>query len=96
VISKASGANCDISLNDNDTISIGSITLKAYSTPGHTSGCMCYHLECTDSTDSMVFTGDTLLIRGCGRTDFQEGSSTTLYNSVHSRLFTLDDNTQVY
>ena len=43
-----------------------------------------------------VFTGDTLLIRGCGRTDFQGGSSAELYNSVHKRLFTLNDSTIVY
>jgi len=44
----------------------------------------------------MVFTGDALMIRGCGRTDFQEGSSEVLYNSVHRQLFTLPDDTIVY
>jgi sulfur dioxygenase len=44
----------------------------------------------------MVFTGDTLLIRGCGRTDFQGGSPSTLYDSVHTKLFTLFDETAVY
>lgn len=43
-----------------------------------------------------MFTGDTLLIRGCGRTDFQGGSASTLYHSIHSRLFTLPDTTAVY
>lgn len=43
-----------------------------------------------------MFTGDTLLIRGCGRTDFQEGDSTRLYESVHKKLFTLPDDTLVY
>lgn len=44
----------------------------------------------------MAFTGDALLIRGCGRTDFQEGSSTTLYNSVHKHIFTLPDCFKLY
>jgi len=44
----------------------------------------------------MAFTGDALLIRGCGRTDFQEGNSTTLYNSVHKHIFTLPDCFKLY
>jgi sulfur dioxygenase len=44
----------------------------------------------------LAFTGDALLIRGCGRTDFQEGNSTTLYNSVHSQIFTLPDCFKLY
>ena len=44
----------------------------------------------------MVFTGDAVLIRGCGRTDFQEGSSRTLYKSVHDRIFSLPDNYRLY
>jgi len=43
-----------------------------------------------------VFTGDTLLIRGCGRTDFQQGDAEQLYDSIHSRIFTLPDDTKVY
>lgn len=44
----------------------------------------------------MAFTGDTLLIRGCGRTDFQEGDSRTLYKSVHEKIFTLPDNFRLF
>ncbi|KAI5313274.1 hypothetical protein L3X38_042448 [Prunus dulcis] len=44
----------------------------------------------------MAFTGDALLIRGCGRTDFQGGSSHQLYKSVHSQIFTLPKNTLIY
>ena len=44
----------------------------------------------------MVFTGDALLVRGCGRTDFQGGSAETLYDSVHAQIFTLPDDTVVY
>ncbi len=62
------------------------------STPGHTNGCLSFLLD--DNT--AVFTGDALLIRGCGRTDFQEGSAHKLYRSVHDKLFTLPDSTFVY
>lgn len=44
----------------------------------------------------IAFTGDTLLIRGCGRTDFQEGNPTTLYHSVHKEIFTLPENFKLY
>lgn len=44
----------------------------------------------------IAFTGDTLLIRGCGRTDFQEGSAKVLYRSVHEKIFTLPDNFRIY
>lgn len=60
-------------------------------TPGHTSGC--YSFLMTDF--SRVFTGDALLVRGCGRTDFQQGNSELLYRSVHDELFTLPDHTYV-
>ena len=64
--------------------------IKAISTPGHTHGCMSYH------AGNMVFTGDTLLIRGCGRTDFQQGSTEALYHSVTEKLFNLSGKTRVY
>lgn len=62
-------------LQHGDTIPIGAaLQLRCMATPGHTAGCMCYHLPPTaEGGVGMVFTGDTLLIRGCGRTDFQEG-----------------------
>lgn len=59
-------------------------TIKCY----NTSGCVTY--VCHEQ--GMAFTGDALLIRGCGRTDFQEGSSESLYKSVHSQIFSLPDN----
>jgi sulfur dioxygenase len=61
-------------------------------TPGHTNGCVSYVFH----QGRRVFTGDTLLIRGCGRTDFQEGSSEVLYNSVHKQLFQLPDDYLVF
>lgn len=55
-------------------------------------GCMTYILH----EQGIAFTGDTLLIRGCGRTDFQEGNPETLYNSVHNEIFSLPDNFKLF
>jgi len=88
---KAAGVkSIDIELYDGDIIPLGHYQIKAISTPGHTCGCMSYHI------DNKVFTGDTLLIRGCGRTDFQQGSTEALYSSVTEKLFSLPDETVVY
>eukprot|EP00193_Tetraselmis_chui_P014649 CAMPEP_0177776814 /NCGR_PEP_ID=MMETSP0491_2-20121128/14927_1 /TAXON_ID=63592 /ORGANISM="Tetraselmis chuii, Strain PLY429" /LENGTH=242 /DNA_ID=CAMNT_0019295657 /DNA_START=339 /DNA_END=1067 /DNA_ORIENTATION=+ len=92
-IAKAAGAKADIFYEPNDVITVGSLELKVLATPGHTSGCVSYY---TPAAGGMVFTGDALLIRGCGRTDFQQGSAETLYQSVHDQLFTLPDNTRVF
>jgi len=82
-ISAASNAAADILLQDGDKLHFGSRYLQVLATPGHTEGCVSYLLD----DWSMVFTGDALLIRGCGRTDFQGGSSDALYESVHTKLF---------
>jgi glyoxylase-like metal-dependent hydrolase (beta-lactamase superfamily II) len=80
----------DISLNDRDTLKVGKTEIQAIYTPGHTDSCMSYLIG------NRVFTGDALLIRGTGRTDFQGGSSETLYDSIHNKLFSLTDHTEVY
>jgi sulfur dioxygenase len=91
LISAASGVTCaDRLLNDGDEIQFGSYRLKALATPGHTNSCMSY------SIDGKIFTGDVLLIRGTGRTDFQEGDSRKLYQSVHQKIFTLPPLTEVF
>ena len=72
-------------------IKFGAFNLQARATPGHTNGCMSFVLSKDDEEVRMCFTGDALLIRGCGRTDFQQGDSTLLYNAVHSQIFTLPD-----
>lgn len=80
-------------MQDGDRITFGNnryVSVRA--TPGHTEGCVSYLTD--DQTK--VFTGDALLIMGCGRTDFQGGSAETLYDSVHRQLFTLSDDTLVY
>jgi len=64
--------------------------ITAIHTPGHTAGSMSF------IWNNVVFTGDTLLINGCGRTDFQSGSSQELYKSITEKLFTLPDDTIVY
>ncbi|XP_075696483.1 persulfide dioxygenase ETHE1, mitochondrial [Rhinoderma darwinii] len=92
VISKDSGALADVHIQEGDHINFGKYSLEARSTPGHTDGCLTYVLN----DKSMAFTGDALLIRGCGRTDFQQGCSNTLYHSVHSKIFTLPESCYLY
>ncbi|MBZ5791845.1 MBL fold metallo-hydrolase [Burkholderia contaminans] len=85
-ISAASGAQgADRYLNDGDRCAFGARYLTVRATPGHTSGCISLVLD----DESMAFTGDCLLIRGTGRTDFQQGDPRALYRAVHGRLFTL-------
>ncbi|MBP8926735.1 MAG: MBL fold metallo-hydrolase [Pseudomonadales bacterium] len=81
--SRAQGA--DRYLEHGDRIAFGKRKLQVRATPGHTDGCLSYVLD----DESMAFTGDCLLIRGSGRTDFQQGDARLLYQSVHTRLFTL-------
>ncbi|WP_341237476.1 MBL fold metallo-hydrolase [uncultured Limnobacter sp.] len=69
---------------------IGSIEIQPLHTPGHTDGHFSYRLG------ERVFTGDALLIDGCGRTDFQNGDAPTLYKSVREKLFSLPEDTLVY
>ncbi len=77
-------------LSDGDVILFGRQEIVVIATPGHTPGSVCYLWQ------DRLFTGDTLLIGGCGRTDFQNGSAQALWTSVTTRLFTLDDQTLVY
>ena len=92
-ISKVSGAKADIQLSPGDSVTwaAGQRTLQVISTPGHTNGCLTYY----DAAMGAAFTGDALLIGGCGRTDFQQGDAEALYESIHQRLFTLPPSTLV-
>ncbi|KAM4825570.1 persulfide dioxygenase ETHE1, mitochondrial [Thomomys bottae] len=92
VISRLSGAKADLHIDDGDSIRFGRFALEARASPGHTAGCITFVLN----DHSMAFTGDALLIRGCGRTDFQQGCAKTLYHSVHEKIFTLPGNCLVY
>lgn len=80
----------DLPLKDGQVLSCGNMQIKAIATPGHTDGCMCYLVG------NAIFTGDTLLIRGNGRTDFQNGSPEILYQSIMQKLYTLPPNTIVF
>jgi sulfur dioxygenase len=92
-ISESSGAaGMDIPLRDGDRIVFGAHTLEARATPGHTNGCMTFVLDDRRG----AFTGDALLIRGSGRTDFQGGDPHALYRSIVSRIFTLPDTCLIY
>ena len=91
----AAPAGCGITtaavqLKDGDVLNFGNEQIRALHTPGHTAGSMCYLWR------DHVFTGDTLLINGCGRTDFQSGSAEEMYNSLTRVLFALPDATYVW
>ncbi|XP_048432823.1 persulfide dioxygenase ETHE1 homolog, mitochondrial [Pyrus x bretschneideri] len=98
VISKASKSKADLLIESGDKLYFGDLFLEVRATPGHTLGCVTYVTG--DGPDQpqprMAFTGDAVLIRGCGRTDFQGGSSQQLYKSVHSQIFTLPKDTRIY
>ncbi len=86
-----SGVDCaDLLLKDSEELFIGSHPIRALSTPGHTEGCTSFLVG------DRVFTGDALLIRGTGRTDFQQGSSARLYQSITQTLFALPESTLVF
>jgi glyoxylase-like metal-dependent hydrolase (beta-lactamase superfamily II)/rhodanese-related sulfurtransferase len=92
-VAEASGASgADRYLVHGDKIAFGARHLQVRATPGHTNGCLTYVLD----DESMAFTGDCLLIRGSGRTDFQQGDPHTMYRSVHSQLFRLPENCLLY
>lgn len=90
VCEKTNASGNDLVLKDGDKLNLGKMTITCISTPGHTNGCMSYFCE------GNLFTGDTLMINGCGRTDFQEGSSEKLFHSVREKLFKYPDHTIVY
>ncbi|VAW54815.1 MBL-fold metallo-hydrolase superfamily [hydrothermal vent metagenome] len=90
-VHKNSQSECaDILLTESDTLTLGNETITVLHTPGHTDTDISFHI------DGAVFTGDALLINGCGRTDFQSGDSKTLYHSITEILFNLNDETIVY
>lgn len=91
VVHRDAGALCaDLLVTDGVSLQIGDLELEVRHTPGHTSGCVSYVMR------DRVFTGDALLIDGCGRTDFQQGSAEQLYDSITDKLFTLPPDTLVY
>lgn len=93
MLSAASGAEgADRYLAQDDIVAFGARRLLVRATPGHTGGCLTYLLD----DRSMAFTGDCLLIRGSGRTDFQEGDPAAMYRSIREQIFTLPDACLLY
>jgi sulfur dioxygenase len=90
-IAAASGAAADIKCAHGDVLAFGAFKLEVRATPGHTDGCVSFVLPGCE-----VFTGDAVLIRGCGRTDFQQGNAGHLYDNVHAQIFSLPDATRIY
>ncbi len=80
----------EVKVKDDEIIKLDNLNFKAIYTPGHTSDSFCFVM------DKYLFSGDTLLINGTGRTDFQNGSSIDAYNSIFNRLLKLPDDTLLY
>lgn len=80
----------DVGLEEGKPLVMGSVTLRPLHTPGHTDTHLAFVVG------DRLFSGDALLIDGCGRTDFQNGDARALYHSIHEKLFTLPDDQLVY
>jgi sulfur dioxygenase len=92
-LAAAAGADhVTLPLEHGDRVAFGSRFLEVRSTPGHTNGCLTFVLD----DRSMAFTGDALLVRGCGRCDFQQGNPHTLWASITEQIFTLPDSCLLY
>lgn len=93
VLSERAGVGCaDVQVKHRDRIRFGAEELEVRETPGHTNACLTY----VTGDARIAFTGDALLVRGCGRTDFQQGDARTLYQSVHENILSLGDETLLY
>lgn len=95
VLCASAGVLCaDLGVKTGDKIHFGIHQVEVRSTPGHTGGCATYVVH--SNTETLAFTGDAIFIRGCGRTDFQQGDARTLYRSVHEQIYSLPDDTIIY
>jgi len=91
IVHRDSGALCaDLLVTDGVILQVGDLEIEVHATPGHTAGCVSY------VAGDRVFTGDSLLIGGCGRTDFQQGDAGLLFDSIHNKLFSLPPDTLVF
>jgi sulfur dioxygenase len=92
-LSAAAGAeNVTLPLRHGDRVAFGSRQLEVRSTPGHTNSCLSFVLD----DQAIAFTGDALLVRGCGRCDFQQGDAATLYRAIRDQILSLPDHCQLY
>ena len=90
-VSELCGANtADLQLNAGDILLFGNQKIQVIATPGHTAGSLSF------LWNDRIFTGDALLINGCGRTDFQGGDAGMLFDSIKQKIFTLSDETLIY
>lgn len=95
VVAAVSGVECvSVPARHGDSFGFGKYIVEVRATPGHTDGCLSFIVRADGQT--FAFTGDSLFVRGCGRTDFQQGSAQNLYHSIHQQLYTLPDDTIVY
>jgi sulfur dioxygenase len=92
ISSKSGAEGADRFLSRGDRIDFGSRYLEVRETPGHTNGCLTFVLD----DHSRAFTGDCLLVRGAGRTDFQGGNAHTMYRSIKEQIFSLPDSCLLY
>ena len=88
----ARAENVTLPLSHGDRVVFGNRSLEVRSTPGHTNGCVSFVLD----DHARAFTGDALLVRGCGRCDFQQGNAHTLYRSITEQLLSLPDACLLY
>lgn len=94
-LGKESLSECvDNTFRDGDVINIGTIKLQVIHTPGHTDDSYSFYM--LDGTQGYLFTGDTLLINGSGRTDFQNGDAHDQYRSIFTKLLNYPDDTRLY
>jgi glyoxylase-like metal-dependent hydrolase (beta-lactamase superfamily II) len=84
----------DLGVREGEAFPVGALELHPLFTPGHTDHHHAYLID--TPAQKLLFTGDALLIEGCGRTDFQSGNAGDLYNSIHNKFFSLADETLVY
>ncbi|MCW4003893.1 MAG: MBL fold metallo-hydrolase [Candidatus Bathyarchaeota archaeon] len=91
VAHKLSRLNPDLPVENNDTVTIGRISIRVIHTPGHTSDSICLLID-----NQIVLTGDTLFVGECGRTDLPTGNSKSMYDSLFNKLLKLDDSVKVY
>ena len=85
-------SNVDVPVDDGDVLAFGNCSLSVRATPGHTNGCLTY----VTSGQDMAFTGDCLMIRGAGRTDFQAGDEHVMWRSIREKIFSLPDDCLIY
>jgi sulfur dioxygenase len=91
---RSNAHHVDQPIREGEPIAVGDLSIEPLHTPGHTDDHHCYLVDGVDGP--RIFSGDVLLIDGCGRSDFQQGDAAALYRSVHDKIFTLPDETLVY